>query len=335
MTKSVGPQVALLERAQAQGKPDIYRGKRDWTRYALGTRVTVTTDPTRRAASWDVNLHDISGGGVGFWSRRRLSVGAEIHVLDDADVSTPRWLPAYVTHCTIGLRGHLLGAAFHEPGIPDDQREWNSVAGNGDEPEGEEVTEERSTRKRQGGFSSLKLSLACATALASFISVLATAILSWRASAGLTPLQLAVTSCGTALMLGLVLGWGIARHPVRFLGSLQRSIRGMVVNASLTSQLREPRSGEEAAVHRAFLDLASWWRRHENAERVQRQRLEELAQIKSNILAIVSHDLRTPLTSILMYTQMLVEGLDTPGARRPADFSGRRVRGMRTSGAPA
>ncbi|HSW44043.1 MAG TPA: hybrid sensor histidine kinase/response regulator, partial [Phycisphaerae bacterium] len=44
-------------------------------------------------------------------------------------------------------------------------------------------------------------------------------------------------------------------------------------------------------------------------ERLQRQRLEEISQIKTNVLSMVSHDLRTPLTSIHLYAQMLEEDL--------------------------
>ena len=61
----------------------------------------------------------------------------------------------------------------------------------------------------------------------------------------------------------------------------------------------------------AVMALQEELQRHEYSERLQRETLQELSQIKSNILAIVSHDLRTPLTSILLYTKMLISDRDS------------------------
>jgi nitrogen-specific signal transduction histidine kinase/DNA-binding response OmpR family regulator len=63
-------------------------------------------------------------------------------------------------------------------------------------------------------------------------------------------------------------------------------------------------------MRQAVLNLGGRWKDFVEAEHRQRQRLEEVNQLKTNVLSMVSHDLRTPLTSIQLYTQMLTEDLD-------------------------
>ena len=55
----------------------------------------------------------------------------------------------------------------------------------------------------------------------------------------------------------------------------------------------------------------------EQHDRAHREKLEELNRVKNNFLSIVSHDLRTPLTSILLYARMLMDqGQDLDDADR-------------------
>lgn len=75
-------------------------------------QLDVTTDAADDSCAWPVTMHDISDRGFAFWSKRRLRNGACIFVREfSADNSSP-WLPARVTHCTVGIRGYLIGAEF-------------------------------------------------------------------------------------------------------------------------------------------------------------------------------------------------------------------------------
>jgi hypothetical protein len=281
---------ALLIRARAQGERDVYSGKRQWMRYNLGMRVTVSTDPTRASAAWDVSLHNISGGGVGFWSKRSSVQGTVIHIRDCSDSGEIQWLPARVAHCTIGLRGYLLGASFVDPAPPDDDLDATQAA-----VDAAEAAEEAATRPEPAS-ASLRTTAARATATASASSVLITAAICWYFDGTVSLTVVIAMAFALALILGMGFGWAVARRQVRFLRSLQQAIRGMAVKSSPPTPLPDPPAAEYAAVHRALLGLAACSQKRKTGERIQRQRLEELAQMKSNILAIVSHDLRTPLS---------------------------------------
>ena len=53
------------------------------------------------------------------------------------------------------------------------------------------------------------------------------------------------------------------------------------------------------------------------------QKLSELDQSKSNFIATISHELKTPLTSIIGYAEMLSEGLVGPirdEQKRPLEY---------------
>jgi len=104
--------------------------------------------------------------------------------------------------------------------------------------------------------------------------------------------------------------WCVIAMEVEFLDTLRAAIRRLAKGDASILPGEAP-SKELNAVRRAFLELGVLWRKRQDHERVQRQRLEELNQVKSNILSVVSHDLRTPLTSILLYAQMLKEELET------------------------
>ena len=102
----------LVESASRGGHPDVYEGKRGAARVAAAVPLDVTTDPTVPTCAQAVTMHNISLSGFAFWSRRQLPRGTPIYVREfSADNSKP-WVPARVTHCTIGLRGFLVGAAF-------------------------------------------------------------------------------------------------------------------------------------------------------------------------------------------------------------------------------
>ncbi|MFH0982439.1 MAG: HAMP domain-containing sensor histidine kinase, partial [Planctomycetota bacterium] len=113
-----------------------------------------------------------------------------------------------------------------------------------------------------------------------------------------------------ASALTALAAYAIAGREARVLRALLENIRQIGSDRRIA---RAPAAScrETSALADALSELSTDWRRREEDDRLQRQRLEELNQVKSNILAIVSHDLRTPLTSILLYAQMLTEELES------------------------
>lgn len=102
----------LVTTAGADGEPDDYTGQRCATRFAVGMQLDVTTDPSFPGSTWPVIMHNISEGGFAFWSKRQLRQGATIFVREFSSDNSAPWLPAHVTHCTVGIKGYLVGASF-------------------------------------------------------------------------------------------------------------------------------------------------------------------------------------------------------------------------------
>jgi len=105
----------LVETAQQQGSPDRYHGKRRWTRFTAGMQLEVTTEPTDPTGSVRVIMHNLSAGGLAFWSKRRLPERCAIFVREFSDEGQAEWIPAQVCHCALCLRGFLVGAEFENP----------------------------------------------------------------------------------------------------------------------------------------------------------------------------------------------------------------------------
>ena len=303
MTRVEGLPSRLLERAVEIGEPDTYAGKRAWTRYRLGMRVEATTDPTRPSASWHVNIHNVSGGGVAFWSTEKLPIASAVWVRDCVENEKPRWLKGRVAHCTVGMRGHLIGVAFDERTSPDSHEPPPLKYADTEDEEFVPVA-------AAGRLETLQTKCIYATIIAVSASIAITYLFSQDLFPSLSRELSGVIAIAFALCTGAFCGWIVARGEARFLRELHLAIRGMASGKLDSCHVLEAPCAELAAIGRAFNDLRTRWKQREQGERIQRQKLEELAQIKTNILSIVSHDLRTPLTSILMYTNMLLEARD-------------------------
>ena len=117
---------------------------------------------------------------------------------------------------------------------------------------------------------------------------------------------------GAAVGAGLAgLGsWVLVAGQSKLLHVIRKAVHAMARGEILNAPLPEGGCREMRLLRQAVLDLGSRWRSHEDNEQAERRRLEEISQIKSNILSMVSHDLRTPLTSILLYTRMLLDAAD-------------------------
>ena len=105
----------LVTSAEQDGQADAYAGKRGSVRFAAGMPLDVTTSPDVPSCAWPVTMHNISERGFAFWSRRQLRQGTAIYVREFSGNAPAPWLPACVTHCTVGIKGFLIGAAFDDP----------------------------------------------------------------------------------------------------------------------------------------------------------------------------------------------------------------------------
>jgi len=105
----------LVEAAGAEGEPDSYAGKRLSTRFADGMRLEVSLDPKSPKGSWAVFMHNVSDGGFAFWSKQKLPARTPLYVREFSDDESAAWVGATVQHCSTGIRGFLVGAAFDRP----------------------------------------------------------------------------------------------------------------------------------------------------------------------------------------------------------------------------
>lgn len=295
----------LLGTARERGKPDAYIGRRCWKRYSLGMSLEVTTAPDTPGASRIVRMHNISGGGVGFWSDQELAKGARIYVREHNESRPGVWLPGRVSYRALGINGYLVGMMFERPAPPDVGLVQTTADQSAARPA---VARARSARER--------VSLAMQCAVAAMVSVL----LGWLTAWLLGRLSIWLFAepgwmMGFAVLAGTGLAglttWALVAEQSRLLHTIQRAVQAMARGETVDGPLPEAACDETRSLRQAVLDLGSRWRRHEDDERTQRRRLEEISQIKSNILSMVSHDLRTPLTSILLYSRMLKEDLRT------------------------
>ena len=306
----------LLVRARQEGKPDVFAGKRSWRRYVLGLTVELSTNPADESASWDAAMHNVSGGGMGVWSKSRLPAGSEVYIRDGGSAGQPAWLAGRVTHCTLGLRGHLIGIRFDEPAEPD----VDSPA------QGPEVTEEPCGLPRPRSGTPLFQSLRAKATVGSALACASAAVIAWvlyRQLVGhIGTWQAAAVGIGVALALGTISGWVIVNSALRSLNRLQTALRELATGQPFSLPPGEACCSEVAALSRAVHDLGAQWRKREHDERAHREKLEEITRIKTNILSVVSHDLRTPLTSVLLYAQILSEELETLAKEDARNFVG-------------
>lgn len=99
-----------------------------------------------------------------------------------------------------------------------------------------------------------------------------------------------------ALLVGALVSAGITR-PIRRLVDAANAMRGG--NFDFPLQIR---SRDELG------NLAARFEEMRAAQRLEIQRLEEIDRMKSNFITIASHEILTPVTTILAYTDLLADG---------------------------
>ena len=109
----------LVSSASEEGEGDDHAGLRTAPRFAAGMHLDVTTDASGLGDKWPVIMHNISDGGFAFWSKKQLIKTDAIWVREFSADNSAIWLPAHVTHCTVGIRGYLVGAEFRAPADSD------------------------------------------------------------------------------------------------------------------------------------------------------------------------------------------------------------------------
>lgn len=102
----------FLSRVCANAEPDSYSGKRDATRFTEGAAIEVMLDPKKPSRVSNVYLHNASDGGCAFWSKKKIAPRKAVRVRAYAEEGVDPWVKACVTHCTVGIRGFLVGVAF-------------------------------------------------------------------------------------------------------------------------------------------------------------------------------------------------------------------------------
>lgn len=295
------PVAELVDSSLTHGERDVFLGKRQWVRCYLGARLEVTADPHGKSGLRRAVMHNISGGGMGFWSAEPFDSDAVIYIRHDDDTrSQPQpWIEARVMHCSLGIRGHLIGVAFKNPlrSLPTELTEQ----GPADRTDADAAPRAPEPAPRRAFRWSATLAAAVGGALGAAVGV-------WIAPR-FGPGALFFVPTLAALALAGAFAWCALYGPVALCRALADQLRALQEAETTRDSALPVRYRELAPVTAAVEAMRSWWRTRENDERAQRQRLEELNLIKSNILNMVSHDLRTPLTSIRLYAQMLEEGL--------------------------
>ena len=109
----------LLRMAWRDGLQDQYAGKRCWPRFLVGMPLEMTADPGGQRDCQPVTMHNVSDGGFAFWSKRRILIKTRIYVREFSKDNSRVWLPVFVTHCTTGIRGYLVGVKLDSDYPPD------------------------------------------------------------------------------------------------------------------------------------------------------------------------------------------------------------------------
>ncbi len=270
------------------GEPDTFSGKRAWTRFQADRPVELRTTPDAEPCT--ARLHNISGGGIGIWSQTNMAEAGRVEIrLSGADA----WLPGEIVSRSVGLQGYLLGIRFdhplqtEDPAHPEPQRAAPPA---------------RHTHLLESLLAAVLIAM---TASLPVLGPVWLGALRWDFTTTMIAQFGCILLAGICGLLALRLA---TRTDRRFELEIARTLTG-IARGSQQSLVPWAPSHAARMLRRSVIRFRDTLRQREDDERQRRQKLEELNLIKTNILSMVSHDLRTPLTSILLYTQMLREDL--------------------------
>jgi len=102
----------LVSEAMDAGYPVTQNRGRRAARFSVGMLLDATTNPSLQTGLWMVTMHNVSESGIAFWSKKPVGVRSDIWVRESTEEDSAPWISAYVTHCTNGLTGPLVGARF-------------------------------------------------------------------------------------------------------------------------------------------------------------------------------------------------------------------------------
>jgi signal transduction histidine kinase len=151
-----------------------------------------------------------------------------------------------------------------------------------------------------------------------------------RAASERADLAIGLALLGILLCAALIFGFGIV-----LARSIARPIRGVAEGASRLAggeysvRLREGGPGEVGELTRSFNAMAEKLERGRRELEQQNRKLRESERIKSELVGIVSHEVRTPLASVLGFTSLLLSRDPDPETRKRyleiVDVQGRRL----------
>lgn len=278
-----------LDEIRQIGQPDSFSGKRAWPRFQADRPVEVRVPGQAEITA--TRLHNISGGGAGLWSQANLADSDEVEVRLATDAE---WLPGRVVSRSVGLQGYLLGIRFDHPLETEENPR----------PAEERIAPppRRHSHRIESLLAAVMITM---TASLPVIGPVWLGALNWDFTTTMAAQLGCILLAGMCGLFALRLA---TRTDRRFELEIARTLTG-IARGSQQSLVPWAPSHAARMLRRSVIRFRDTLRQREDDERQRRQKLEELNLIKTNILSMVSHDLRTPLTSILLYTQMLREDL--------------------------
>ncbi|HSW45652.1 MAG TPA: PilZ domain-containing protein, partial [Phycisphaerae bacterium] len=244
----------LLERARQEGELDPYVGKRHWKRYRYGTRLEVTRDPAVFASSWYATTHNVSGGGIGFWSKQAFSLGDPLFVRERCAGKPGPWLPGHVRYCTLGVSGYLVGVSFDQPG--DRDAGWTASS-----CKPVELPSSSCDRARVSYLcSSLRNRSGLVAVLVSLIVYFGTVSLCRQNLSDPSDLAVVVAGAIAVTMMSFGMGWLFMSRESAVLVAIRRAADELSSGSLDSSPLPETSTREVAAVRQVILDLGIRWR---------------------------------------------------------------------------
>ncbi|NOX57769.1 MAG: PilZ domain-containing protein, partial [Planctomycetes bacterium] len=238
----------LLSMAQEQGNTIDLSCRRKKSRFAMGMRVELSTDPDDGSESIPALLHDVSGGGVGVWCRRQFAQGTALSILDDGDSN---WISGTVRHTSAGTDGYLIGVEFDETVCAEGGSASDETASNA----------HRSKSKRHGneGRSRFRCPLLVARIAKGSVTGLAIAsavyiglrFLDFEIFAN----EIAIGFAGSVI-IGIGMGLLGARREARFLSGITSAVDAFRTTGEFPTLLSPPTRNHDA-LRSALLNLAT------------------------------------------------------------------------------